>query len=210
MANLCSTHRNKGFAPGTPRKRRKWRKLPRQSMVYQKHSFFFPDFCSNNVTVFKLRSAPTPSHSGREHVSRLMCIRTRLSLFQCALWNRFSWLLCTASVDLESRFAMGDHSLLLAALQRSLPAKSLSRAILVAPCTPAEARQWIFLGLFAETCCGKFDGIFSTQQIKAQKFQGKYRSIFRENFRCPNKIFRANFVLQTCHPEFRSAPQVSA
>ena len=42
--------------------------------------------------------------------------------------------------------------------------------------------------------------IFLAHRIKAQKFRGKFRSIFREKFRAPKKIFRANFVLQTCHP----------
>ena len=34
----------------------------------------------------------------------------------------------------------------------------------------------------------------------AQKFQGKFQSIFREKIRASKKIFRANFVLQTWHP----------
>ena len=47
----------------------------------------------------------------------------------------------------------------------------------------------------------EFSGIFFDPHIKAQKFRGKFRSIFREKFRASKKIFRANFVLQTCHPK---------
>ena len=36
--------------------------------------------------------------------------------------------------------------------------------------------------------------------MKAQNFRGKYWSIFREKIRALKKIFRANFVLQKCHP----------
>ena len=36
---------------------------------------------------------------------------------------------------------------------------------------------------------------------KAQTFWGKFRSIFREKIRGSKRIFRANFVLQTCHPK---------
>ena len=46
----------------------------------------------------------------------------------------------------------------------------------------------------------EFCGIFLTHKIKAQKFRGKLRSIFREKFRSTKKIFCAKFVLQTCHP----------
>ena len=52
-------------------------------------------------------------------------------------------------------------------------------------------------------CCGKFGGnfvgFFRTHQIKAQKCWGNFRNISRESI-CASKIFRANFVLQTCHP----------
>ena len=43
-------------------------------------------------------------------------------------------------------------------------------------------------------------GCFRAHKIKAQKFREKFRSIFREKIRASKKIFRANFVLQTCHP----------
>ena len=36
---------------------------------------------------------------------------------------------------------------------------------------------------------------------KAQKYRGNFRSSFREKIRGSKKIFRANFVLQTCHPK---------
>ena len=45
------------------------------------------------------------------------------------------------------------------------------------------------------------DDLLLTYEIKAQKFRGKIRSIFREKFVPPKKIIRANFVLQTCHPK---------
>ena len=34
---------------------------------------------------------------------------------------------------------------------------------------------------------------------KGSKFRGKFRSIFREKIRTPQKLFRAKFPLQTCH-----------
>ena len=39
-------------------------------------------------------------------------------------------------------------------------------------------------------------------QNKGSQFliSGKFRSIFREKLRSSIKIFRAHFVLQTCHP----------
>ena len=47
----------------------------------------------------------------------------------------------------------------------------------------------------------EFCGIFWTHRRKAQKLGEKFRSIFREKIRASKtKIFRANFVLQTCHP----------
>ena len=50
---------------------------------------------------------------------------------------------------------------------------------------------WILGGKFG----GNLVGFFRTHKIKAQNF----RSIFREKIRASKKIFRANFVLQTCH-----------
>ena len=40
-----------------------------------------------------------------------------------------------------------------------------------------------------------------THKIKAQIFWGKFRSILGEKIRASKKRFRANFVLQTCHPK---------
>ena len=47
----------------------------------------------------------------------------------------------------------------------------------------------------------------------AQKYRGHFGSIFREQFRASKKIFRANFVLQTCRPKkewYMQAAQRSA
>ena len=53
-------------------------------------------------------------------------------------------------------------------------------------------------------CWESWQGIcrifFRIQKIKAQTIRRKIRSIFREKIRALEKIFRANFVLQTCHP----------
>ena len=46
---------------------------------------------------------------------------------------------------------------------------------------------------------GIFRGFFLAHRTKAQKFRGKFRSIFRKKIRGSKKIFRANFTLQTCH-----------
>ena len=46
---------------------------------------------------------------------------------------------------------------------------------------------------------GIFRGFFLTHRTKAQKFRGKFRSIFRTKIRGSKKIFRAKFTLQTCH-----------
>ena len=46
---------------------------------------------------------------------------------------------------------------------------------------------------------GIFRGFFLTHRTKAQKFRGKFRSIFRKKIRGSKKIFRAKFTLQTCH-----------
>ena len=48
----------------------------------------------------------------------------------------------------------------------------------------------------------EFSGIFLTHRTKAQKFRGKFRSIFRKKIRGSKKIFRAKFTLQTCHLKF--------
>ena len=53
------------------------------------------------------------------------------------------------------------------------------------PCTPAEARRWIFLIFRKETwkiwreIWREFSGIFSDPQNKGSKISGKFRSIFR-------------------------------
>ena len=44
----------------------------------------------------------------------------------------------------------------------------------------------------------EFAGFFRTHEIKAQKLGGKFQSIFREKIHASIKIFRANFILQTC------------
>ena len=46
---------------------------------------------------------------------------------------------------------------------------------------------------------GIFRGFFLTHRTKAQKFRGKFWSIFRKKIRGSKKIFRAKFTLQTCH-----------
>ena len=46
---------------------------------------------------------------------------------------------------------------------------------------------------------GIFRGFFLTHRTKAQKFRGKFGSIFRKKIRGSKKIFRAKFTLQTCH-----------
>ena len=46
---------------------------------------------------------------------------------------------------------------------------------------------------------GIFRGSFLTHRTKAQKFRGKFRSIFRKKIRGSKKIFHAKFNLQTCH-----------
>ena len=47
----------------------------------------------------------------------------------------------------------------------------------------------------------EFCGIFSGRQNKGPNILGNFRSIFRQKFRSSKTIFRANFVLQTCHPK---------
>ena len=50
---------------------------------------------------------------------------------------------------------------------------------------------------------GNFAGVFfRTHKIKAQKFGENFAAFFVRKFVPPKKIFRANFVLQTCHPQF--------
>ena len=44
--------------------------------------------------------------------------------------------------------------------------------------------------------------IVQSHKIKAPTFRGKFRNIFCETIRASKKIFRANFVLQTCHSKF--------
>ena len=66
------------------------------------------------------------------------------------------------------------------------------------PCAPAEARRWIFFDFSQgnlENLVGNLEGIlrdfFLTHRTKAQKFRGKFRSIFRNKIRSSKKIFRA-------------------
>ena len=51
------------------------------------------------------------------------------------------------------------------------------------------------------------DCFFRTHKSKAQNFRGKFRSIFREKTCDSKKIFRANFVLRTCHTNFLLSEQ---
>ena len=64
--------------------------------------------------------------------------------------------------------------------------------------------------LVAEFCLilgrENFAGCSLDPQDKGSKFRGKFRSIFREKIRASKKIFRANFVLQTCHPNYFTRP----
>ena len=73
-------------------------------------------------------------------------------------------------------------------------------------CAPAEARRGILFDFSQgnlENLVGNleeiFRGFFLTHRTKAQKFQGKFWSIFRKKIRGSKKIFRAKFTLQTCH-----------
>ena len=75
------------------------------------------------------------------------------------------------------------------------------------PCAPAEARRRFFfyfsqgnLDNWVGNLEGIFRGFFLTHRTKAQKFRGKFRSIFHKKIRgSKRKIFRAKFTLQTCH-----------
>ena len=80
------------------------------------------------------------------------------------------------------------------------------QSVNTSPCAPAEARRWIFFwffagkfGKFSGKFGGNFAGFFLTHRTKAQKFRGKFRSIFCNKIRSSKKIFRAKFTLQTCH-----------
>ena len=62
-----------------------------------------------------------------------------------------------------------------------------------------------FLGFLGWTFGTKFGGNFAglfldPTKIKAQINRGKFRSILREKTRASEKIFRANFILQTGDP----------
>ena len=52
---------------------------------------------------------------------------------------------------------------------------------------------------------GIFRGFFLTHRTKAQKFRGKFQSIFRKKIRGSKKIFSAKFTLQTCHLKYYEA-----
>ena len=67
------------------------------------------------------------------------------------------------------------------------------------PCAPAEAHE--FFNFWEGNLPGILVGFFRTHKYKAQTFLGNYRSIFREKIRASNKIFRANFIFRTCHPD---------
>ena len=69
---------------------------------------------------------------------------------------------------------------------------------------------FFFEGKFRRKFGGTFRDIFDPMKIKTQTFRGQFRSIFRGKFRSSKKIFRANFVLQTCHPDVLVVLQQSA
>ena len=75
------------------------------------------------------------------------------------------------------------------------------------PCTRgAEARQWFFFdfsqGNFAEDLEGIWWEFFRTHKIKAQTFQEKTFGAFCvRKLVTRKKVFRANFILQTCQPK---------
>ena len=60
----------------------------------------------------------------------------------------------------------------------------------------------IFFVFWAGKFCGKVDGIFSDAQNKGSTISGEIseKFSFREKVCDSKKIFHANFVLQTCHP----------
>ena len=63
--------------------------------------------------------------------------------------------------------------------------------------------DFFFLSLGGKFCGkfgGNFAGIFRTHKKKAPKYRGKFRSISGEKIRASKKIFRANLILQTRHP----------
>ena len=72
-------------------------------------------------------------------------------------------------------------------------------------CRSSSVNFFLLLGgKFSGKFGGNFAGFLLAHKIEAQNFRGKFLSIFREKFRASKKIFRANFVLQTCHPKFFS------
>ena len=72
------------------------------------------------------------------------------------------------------------------------------------PARPADACRWIFLRFFfAWKSGGKFGRkrILLTYTTKTWPIGGNFRALLGRNF-VTQKLRRANFVLQTCHPNF--------
>ena len=69
---------------------------------------------------------------------------------------------------------------------------------------PSRSSSVIFFDLgeghFEGKCGGNFAGFFRTHKRKAQKFGESFGAFFVRKFVLRKKTLRANFVLQTCHP----------
>ena len=50
---------------------------------------------------------------------------------------------------------------------------------------------------------------FGPTKSRLKNFGGKFRSIFHEKISASKKIFRSNFVLQTCHPNWMCLMRLS-
>ena len=83
--------------------------------------------------------------------------------------------------------------------------KNRAQSVLPALLQKLVGEFFILGGNFAGNVGGNLAGIFY-QQNKGSKNRGKIRSIFREKICASKKLFRANFVLQTCHPNISGAP----
>ena len=69
--------------------------------------------------------------------------------------------------------------------------------------------SWFLGGTFCGKFGGKFRGFFQTHQNKGSKFSGEISEHFSWEISClENKIFRASFVLQTCHPNNPEGPKI--
>ena len=73
-------------------------------------------------------------------------------------------------------------------------------------CRSSSVNSFWILGrdFWREFCC-----IFSDPQNKGSRISGKFRSIFCEKIRASKKIIRANFALQTCHPNCMQMSKVT-